>query len=128
MAKLNHNLSMVIALLSSILIAASTVTSEEEFMITIPPEPEPGFYKTIEECIEKMSRECGENIVKAVLEDEEISEQCCVELVHGMGKICHDDLLQFYVSLPQLGFNVTHLNIRGQQVWNICILKAPSKM
>ncbi|GMJ02362.1 hypothetical protein HRI_003905400 [Hibiscus trionum] len=125
MAKLSNNSSIIVALLSS-LIAASIVVAAGEF--TIPPQPEPGFYRTIEECSKKISDQCGEIIVGAVLEDQDISEQCCIELVNGMGKRCHENILRFYVSLPEMGISATHVYTRGAQVWNTCVLKAASKI
>ncbi|KAK8980662.1 hypothetical protein V6N11_072977 [Hibiscus sabdariffa] len=82
MAKLIKNLSIIAALLS-LMIAASMVVAEDEF---IPPEPEPGFYKALEKCGQKIGLECGEIVVKAVLKDQDISKKCCVQLVHKNGK------------------------------------------
>ncbi|KAK8609190.1 hypothetical protein V6N13_025497 [Hibiscus sabdariffa] len=123
MAKLNNNLCIMVALLSST-IAASMIVAAGEF--AIPPKPEPGFYKTVKQCSMKISDQCGRTIVEAVLED--ISKQCCVELVHGMGKLCHDDFLRFYVSLPELGVDATHVYTRGIQVWNNCVREAASNI
>ncbi|KAK8984761.1 hypothetical protein V6N11_020075 [Hibiscus sabdariffa] len=113
----------MVALLSST-IAASMIIAAGKF--AIPSKPEPGFYKTIEQCSMKISDQCGRTIVKAVLEDRDISKQCCVELVHSMGKLCHDDFLRFYVSLPELGVDATHVYTRGIQVWNTCVQEAAS--
>ncbi|GMJ02361.1 hypothetical protein HRI_003905300 [Hibiscus trionum] len=127
MAKLNNNLSIMVVLLSSMM-AASMVVAVSEF--TTPPEPEPelDFYKTIEECSKNISDQCGKIIVEAVLEDQDISKQCCVELVHGIGKLCHENILRFYVSLPDMGVSATHVYTRGAQVWNTCAFKAASKI
>ncbi|GMJ02363.1 hypothetical protein HRI_003905500 [Hibiscus trionum] len=126
MTKLNNNFSIMVALLSS-MIAASMVVATG-FKFTIPPEPEPGFYKTIAKCTKKISTVCGENVVKAVLEDQNISKQCCIELVHGLGRNCHEDLLWFYASQPNLGVSATHVFTKGPRVWNSCVLKAATKI
>ncbi|KAL4310483.1 hypothetical protein GQ457_01G013390 [Hibiscus cannabinus] len=125
MAKLKNKLSIMVALLSST-IAASMIVVAGEF--TVPPKPEPSFYKTVEQCSMKISDQCGRSIVEAVLEDRDISKQCCVELVHGMGKLCHEEFLRFYVSLPELGVDATHVYTRGTHVWNTCVREAASNI
>ncbi|GMJ02356.1 hypothetical protein like AT5G42567 [Hibiscus trionum] len=125
MAKLNNNLFIMVALVSS-LIAASMIVAVSEF--TIPPQPEPGFYKAMEKCSKKISVECGESVVKAVLEDQNMSKKCCFELVHRMGRICHEHLPWYLASHPKLGVNATHVFLRGPQVYNSCVLKVSSEI
>ncbi|KAK8609179.1 hypothetical protein V6N13_025486 [Hibiscus sabdariffa] len=126
MANRNNNLSITVAFLSS-MIAASMVVAAG-FKFTFPPEPKPGFYKAIEQCTKKISAACGEMVVKAVLEDQDISKQCCVELVHEFGRSCHEDLLWFYISQPNLGVTATHVFTKGPQVWNSCFLRTEAKI
>ncbi|KAK8609186.1 hypothetical protein V6N13_025493 [Hibiscus sabdariffa] len=83
--------------------AASMVVAAG-FKFTFPPEPEP------------------------VLEDQDISKQCCVELVHEFGRSCHEDLLWFYISQPNLGVSATHVFTKGPQVWNSCFLRTEAKI
>ncbi|KAL4307977.1 hypothetical protein GQ457_01G013280 [Hibiscus cannabinus] len=118
MAKISKNLS--IAALLSLMMAASIVIADEEF---IPPEPEPGFYKALQKCGQKIGLECGESVVKAVLKDQDISKKCCVQLVHKMGRSCHEDLLWYLISQPKIGANATHVFIKGPQVYNSCVSK-----
>ncbi|GMJ02352.1 hypothetical protein HRI_003904700 [Hibiscus trionum] len=120
MAKHNNNLFFMVALLSSI-IAASMIVAVSEF--TVPPQPEPGFYKAMRKCFKKISAECAESVVDAVLEDQDMSKKCCVELVHKMGRICHEHLLWFLASHSKSGVNATHVFIRGPEVYNSCVLK-----
>ena len=101
--------------------------SPDEIKITVPPEPEPGFYHFLDVCTKKVSHECGENIVKSVLENVETTRKCCGELVHGMGKICHDDLLKFFVSLRELGLIASQVYTKGDQIWNNCVKIAASR-
>ncbi|XP_022747940.1 uncharacterized protein LOC111297496 [Durio zibethinus] len=135
MAKLN-NLAIMVALLSSMVAAASMVAlaspvaaaeveapspSQDDVKVTIPPEPEPGFYQFLEECTQKMSRQCGENVVKSLFENVDNSRKCCGELVNGMGKTCHQDLLKFFVSVPELHPMASQIYIKGDQLRKVTV-------
>ncbi|EOY09207.1 Uncharacterized protein TCM_024608 [Theobroma cacao] len=137
MAKLN-NLSILVALVSSMVAASmlpSPVAAEviniapspyaDGFQLTIPPEPEPGFYQFLEECTKKMSQKCGQNVVGSIFGDTVTSDECCQELVR-MGKTCHDDMVKFFVSLPELKLNASDVYAEGEQVWNDCVSRAAS--
>ncbi|KAK8594166.1 hypothetical protein V6N13_125975 [Hibiscus sabdariffa] len=102
------------------MMAASMVVADDEF---IPPEPEPGFYEALQKCGQKIGLECGESVVKAVLKDQDISKKCCVQLVHKMGRSCHEDLLWYLISQPKIGANATHVFIKRPQVYNSCVSK-----
>ncbi|XVE61105.1 hypothetical protein DITRI_Ditri06bG0013100 [Diplodiscus trichospermus] len=95
--------------------------AQEVIKLTIPPEPEPGFYLFIEECTKKITADCGDIVVRNVVENLETSQKCCGELVNLMGKTCHDDLLRFFVSLPELELNATEVYAKGDEVWNTCV-------
>ncbi|XWS59088.1 hypothetical protein CRYUN_Cryun08bG0092100 [Craigia yunnanensis] len=122
-------------MLSASMIASPVAAAEvetpspslDEIKITIPPEPEPGFYHFLDVCTKKVSHECGENVVKSVFENVETTRKCCGELVNGMGKTCHDDLLKFFVSLPELGLIASQVYTKGDQIWNNCVIIAASR-
>ncbi|KAL4311273.1 hypothetical protein GQ457_01G013300 [Hibiscus cannabinus] len=81
------------------------------------------FYKALQKCGQKIGLECGESVVKAVLKGQDISKKCCVQLVHKMGRSCHEDLLRYLISQPKIGSNATHVFTKGPQVYNSCVSK-----
>ncbi|KAK8594165.1 hypothetical protein V6N13_125974 [Hibiscus sabdariffa] len=91
------------------MMAASMVVADDEF---IPLEPKPSFYKALQKCGQNIGLECGESVVKAVLKYQDISKKCCVQLVHKMGRSCHEDLLWYLISQPKIGANVIHVFIK----------------
>ncbi|OMP06011.1 hypothetical protein CCACVL1_01754 [Corchorus capsularis] len=102
------------------------LSPQEIIKVTIPPEPQPGLYRFLEECTKKLSRKCGEMVVTSILEGSATTAACCREAV-GIGKNCHDDMIKFFVSLPELQLKGSDIYPKSDRVWNRCVKAAASK-
>ncbi|OMO62134.1 hypothetical protein COLO4_33207 [Corchorus olitorius] len=102
------------------------LSPQEILKVTIPPEPQPGLYRFLEECTKKLSRKCGEMAVTSILQGSATTAACCREVV-GIGKNCHDDMIKFFVSLPELHLKASDIYPKSDRVWNRCVKAAASK-
>ncbi|KAF8412503.1 hypothetical protein HHK36_000468 [Tetracentron sinense] len=87
---------------------------------TLPPEPQPGFYKYLESCAIILTEKCGEEIFDKMFENTTMNEDCCYKLVQ-MGKPCHDELSKMMASLPEYKANAPEIPKKSLEVWNQCV-------
>ncbi|OVA10616.1 Prolamin-like domain [Macleaya cordata] len=93
----------------------------------LPPEPSQGFYDYLDNCTANVPAECGLEIVAALLKTEDVSYDCCENLIE-MGKDCHDALVETIGTIDTFKSLASELPQRGSEVWNYCanLATAPS--
>ncbi|KAI4339829.1 hypothetical protein MLD38_024729 [Melastoma candidum] len=89
-----------------------------------PPSEGPGSsdnYARLYRCIDKISPACGNDVFKYVFMDGDYpGRNCCRELV-GMGKACHDLMVEGMASTdPELRRKLAASG-RSELVWNYCV-------
>ncbi|KAF1886517.1 hypothetical protein Lal_00045750 [Lupinus albus] len=74
------------------------------------------------DCASKLHPNCGTQIFYGVFYgNETVSADCCYNLVHDLGKICHDSMTS-YALITWLKFKPEETQIlqRKDQIWNNC--------
>lgn len=67
------------------------VPSDPWFNQTLPPQPRPGFYKYLGDCIETLTKPCGLEMANYVFKNKAIRIPCCTK-VKVMGQLCSKSL------------------------------------
>ncbi|KAL3650373.1 hypothetical protein CASFOL_006776 [Castilleja foliolosa] len=88
-----------------------------------PAEPYPGFYALVDQCLRKLSSNCGLDIFTAIFgDDKAVSDQCCVNLV-AMGRRCHRKILKATMLLPEFEKReLGEIKNRDAEIWSHCVL------
>ena len=87
----------------------------------LPPEEYPGFFKFLELCSKKFTRECGKKTYFVIyFGNVTTNDGCCNDLVTKVGKPCYDGLLRFTLKSNTFKDNVSHIMARAAQTWSKC--------
>ena len=86
----------------------------------LPPEPSPGYYNFLDQCVKGITPECSKEIFEGMFEDvETLTEPCCSMLL-SMGKECHTELVKTLLELPKLKHVASKALIKSEELWNAC--------
>ncbi|XP_043696724.1 uncharacterized protein LOC122647367 [Telopea speciosissima] len=107
-------------------VAPAPAPVSEEAETEIPPEPQPGFYDYVKNCVKVIPEKCGQPIVDAIYKNSPLDGYCCHKVVE-MGKDCHLALVKVIELVDKNESHVEEISQRGLQVWNHCVsLVSPS--
>ena len=133
MARSSNIFSMIILLITSgaLLVTPGILcdipTNNESPMPSpqLPPEEYPGFFKFLESCSKKFSKECGQRTYFAIyFANMTTTNECCVNMIKGVGRPCYDGLLRFTLKSGTFKDNVPHIVTRAAKIWSNCALIA----
>ncbi|KAL3521358.1 hypothetical protein ACH5RR_019507 [Cinchona calisaya] len=92
--------------------------------ITLPSEPHPGYYKYLDDCLNKIPPQCGEQIYLGIFKDRgTISTGCCNKLV-DIGIKCHQSIVSTSIQIlqPKPTKNETDkIYNKSYLVWSKCV-------
>lgn len=87
----------------------------------LPPEPSPGYYKRLEECANRMTQPCADEIFEGIFNHgEPLTENCCRTLL-DMGYVCHNGFVRVLLVLPGLKVKASEALPKSLQMWNKCV-------
>ncbi|KAL6581350.1 hypothetical protein OROMI_007273 [Orobanche minor] len=92
------------------------------------PEPYPGFYELIDQCLQKMPKECGEQMFSGIIGIHDyvtaVSDSCCEDMV-AIGKECHLKILNATLMVPALSDGEREdIKRRDENIWAYCFMVA----
>ncbi|XWS27262.1 hypothetical protein CRYUN_Cryun26dG0099700 [Craigia yunnanensis] len=97
------------------------IDEDYEDEVAIPPEPSWEQLEFLNQCVSKMTQECGKEVFTYMLLDLTVTKECCGVLV-AMGELCHIGLVKTIFSIPEYKANSSLGIPRSKQVWNKCAL------
>ncbi|KAL6503811.1 hypothetical protein OROGR_025734 [Orobanche gracilis] len=89
------------------------------------PEPYPGFYELIDECLQKMPEVCGEQMFSGIIGIHDnvmtaVSDSCCEDLVK-IGEECHQKILNATLIAPEISDREREdIKKRDGNIWAHC--------
>lgn len=88
------------------------------------PGPMSSYVKYLANCGSHLSPNCGDEVFSAIFfGNKTVSEYCCDKLVNDVGKMCHDDMTKYILTLPKFRAHETQILKRSQTVWFDCVLQ-----
>ncbi|GAB2302699.1 hypothetical protein Dimus_036696, partial [Dionaea muscipula] len=83
--------------------------SDTWFGLPLPPQPRPGYYKYLGDCIDKTTKACGVKIAKTIFGNGKLNDPSCCRKVVEAGYLCNRALSyilakfdEFKPQLPDL--------------------------
>ncbi|GMH18249.1 hypothetical protein Nepgr_020090 [Nepenthes gracilis] len=96
MEKISIMMALMVALFCGVM---TTIAQEVRFEkpdpkdtwygLPLPPQPRPGYYKFLGECIDKTTQACGIQIIDAIFEGKVLEDQECRKKVVEAGYLCN---------------------------------------
>ncbi|KAF7153990.1 hypothetical protein RHSIM_Rhsim01G0015900 [Rhododendron simsii] len=93
----------------------SPAAEDLNYINSIPPAER----KLLDDCSNRMTRKCGDNVVSGLLMKSEVSDDCCTQLVR-MGKKCHNHLVKLLVRYPDFRQNAATIKESSRKIWSGC--------
>ncbi|ESW33399.1 hypothetical protein PHAVU_001G065900 [Phaseolus vulgaris] len=73
-------------------------------------------------CASNLDTFCGKDVYFAIFfGNTTVNEDCCDELVSGVGKVCHDDMTKYVLTKLNFKNNYVQILERSQKIWNDCV-------
>lgn len=94
----------------------SPVAAEDlNYISSIPPAER----KLLDDCSNRMTRKCGDDLVSGMLTKSEVSDDCCRQLVR-MGKKCDKHLVKLLVRFPDFRQDSATIKENSRKIWTGC--------
>ncbi|KAK7385154.1 hypothetical protein VNO78_30866 [Psophocarpus tetragonolobus] len=93
------------------------------------PAPAPGassssYLKYLANCAAKLYKPCGKEIFSAIFfGNQRVGDYCCDSLVDDVGKVCHDDMTKYILTLPKFRSHANEIMQKSIKIWNYCVLQ-----
>ncbi|CAN8321617.1 unnamed protein product [Cochlearia groenlandica] len=76
----------------------------------------------LQDCTAKLTSDCGMEITKGLIKDDDtVSEDCCKDILK-MGRECHQGLMNFVFSTYELKDLANEILPRSKKIWNQCVV------
>ena len=85
----------------------------------IPPQPRPGYYKFLGDCIDGLTRKCGKEIAHYIFENKEVDRPCCQNL-QKMGQLCSKSLSFTLTQFPKFVSQAALIIQKSDELFNKC--------
>lgn len=88
------------------------------------PGPMSSYVKYLANCGSHLSPNCGDEVFSAIFfGNKTVSNGCCDKLVNDVGKVCHDDMTKYILTLPKFRAHKIQILKRSEKVWFDCDLQ-----
>ncbi|CAN8270106.1 unnamed protein product [Cochlearia groenlandica] len=81
----------------------------------------------IEKCIQKTNNKCGDEVFKDMLNDEKVSDECCLYLLK-LGKDCHVGMVRVIFSTYEYKHLASKAIPKSKETWNSCVRRVGNKI
>lgn len=128
-SKYTHAMALLAFAIASLCMITPGISSDDDpktFFAPTPtnvfsPDETPEFYAYLFRCARKFVKDCGFLAFSAIVyQNATLTDECCDNVVNGLGKCCYDSLIIPVLESPVFKNNASKIAISNQQVWKKC--------
>ncbi|GAB2288764.1 hypothetical protein Dimus_023076 [Dionaea muscipula] len=90
------------------------------FGLPLPPQPRPGYYKYLGDCIDKTTQACGVKIAKAIFGNGKLDDSACCKKVVEAGYLCNRALTYILAKFHKFKPYATMIFQNGEAIFDQC--------
>ncbi|KAK7313036.1 hypothetical protein VNO77_37377 [Canavalia gladiata] len=100
----------------------SQVLSKNEFIFhKCDLRTQPGSARFMAKCTETLGTQCGQEIYNKLINDKNISKQCCQKLVN-VGQLCHVNMAKALIRVPRMRHvDAIQLLMKNRKIFQDCL-------
>ncbi|KAK7377392.1 hypothetical protein VNO80_02816 [Phaseolus coccineus] len=123
MATFSNNFSLILLFF---MMSSALMFHTGFFNVASTPSNAPGPVSSYEDylanCASNLDTFCGKDVFFAIFfGNATVNEDCCDELVSGVGKVCHDDMTKYVLTKSNFKSSYVQILERSQKIWNNCV-------
>ncbi|GAB2293647.1 hypothetical protein Dimus_027860 [Dionaea muscipula] len=96
------------------------------FGLPLPPQPRPGYYKYLGDCIDKTTKACGLKITKAIFGSGKLNDPSCGKKIVEAGYLCNRALSYILAKFDKFKPQAIRIHQNGNAIYDECIINAPN--
>lgn len=121
-------LALVLSSIAIVAIAQEEVfvkptPSDAWFGLKFPPQPRPGFYKFLGDCIDKTTKSCGVKISKVIFGNGKLNDPSCCQKVVQAGFLCNRSLSFILAKFDKFKPQAVKIHQNGNTIYDQCTSK-----
>ncbi|GAB2276304.1 hypothetical protein Dimus_011036 [Dionaea muscipula] len=98
--------------------------SDTWFGLPLPPQPRPGYYKYLGDCIDKTTKACGVKIAKTIFGNGKLNDPSCCRKVVEAGYLCNRALSYILAKFDKFKPQAAKIYQNGNAIYDKCIVDA----
>ncbi|GAB2293597.1 hypothetical protein Dimus_027809 [Dionaea muscipula] len=96
------------------------------FGLPLPPQPRPGYYKYLGDCIDMTTKICGLKISTAIFGSGKLNDVNCCRKVVEAGYLCNRALSYILAKFDKFKPLAVKIHQNGNAIYDQCIINAPT--